>query len=45
MVADASIHGRISLGGGAHGVALTVDAAELVAALGATVADVTEAAG
>ena len=41
VVADASITGRISLGGGAPGVALTVDASELVAALGATVADVT----
>ena len=41
VVADASIEGRISLGGGAHGVALTVDAAELVAALDATAADVT----
>ncbi len=41
VVADASISGRISLGGGAPGVALTVDAAALVAALGATVADVT----
>lgn len=43
VIADASVEGRISLGGGAHGVALMVDAAELVAALGATVADVTEA--
>lgn len=43
VVADASIDGRVSIGGGAHGVALTVDAGELVTALGATVADVTEA--
>lgn len=43
VIADASIDGPISIGGGAHGVALTVDAAALVAALGATVADVTEA--
>lgn len=41
VVVDASIGGRVSLGGGAHGVALTVDAAELVAALHATTADVT----
>jgi Cys-tRNA(Pro) deacylase len=41
VVADASISGVISLGGGAHGVALTVDAEELTQALGATVADVT----
>jgi Cys-tRNA(Pro) deacylase len=41
VIVDASISGAVSLGGGAHGVALTVDADELVAALGATVADVT----
>jgi Cys-tRNA(Pro)/Cys-tRNA(Cys) deacylase len=45
VVADVSITGTISLGGGAHGVALTVDAAQLLAALDATVADVTEPAG
>lgn len=42
VVADASMSGRISLGGGAHGVALTVEAADLVAALDAVVADVTD---
>ena len=42
VIADATIQGRVSLGGGAHGVALTVDAAELLATLGATVADVTD---
>ena len=42
VVADGSIQGPVSLGGGAHGVALTVDAEELVEALGATVADVTD---
>jgi Cys-tRNA(Pro) deacylase len=42
VIADASLDGSVSLGGGAHGVALTVDAGELVSALGATVADVTE---
>jgi Cys-tRNA(Pro)/Cys-tRNA(Cys) deacylase len=41
VVADASIRGRISLGGGAQRVTLTVDAAELVDKLCATVADVT----
>jgi len=41
VVADASLTGDISLGGGAHGVAVTVDAAELVAVLDAMVADVT----
>ena len=45
VIADVSIAGQVSLGGGAHGVALTVDAAELLAALEATVADVTEPAG
>ena len=45
VVADASLQGPISLGGGAHGVALTVDAAELATAMTATVADVTEPAG
>jgi len=44
VIADASIEGSISIGGGGHGIALTVDAAELVAALGGTVADVTEVA-
>jgi hypothetical protein len=34
----------VSLGAGAHGVALTVDGAALVAALGATIADVTDPA-
>ncbi len=45
VVADAGMTGRVSLGGGAHGVALSVDAAELVRALRATVADVTEPTG
>ena len=43
-IADASIAGPISIGGGAHGVALTVDADALLAALDAVVADVTEPA-
>ena len=41
VIADESISGTISLGGGAHGVALTVEAADLLRALDATVADVT----
>jgi Cys-tRNA(Pro) deacylase len=45
VVADASLSGPVSLGGGAHGVALTVDAGALVAALDATVEDVTEERG
>lgn len=43
VIADATIAGRsVSIGGGAHGVAVTVDADALVAALGAIVADVTD---
>ncbi len=45
VVADASVSGQVSVGGGAHGVALTVDADELVRALDATVADVTDPSG
>lgn len=45
VIADERVTGRVSIGGGAHGVALTVEGDELVAALGATVADVTEASG
>jgi len=42
VVADSRIEGTVSIGGGAHGVALTVDAAPLLSALDATVADVTD---
>jgi Cys-tRNA(Pro)/Cys-tRNA(Cys) deacylase len=45
VIADEAMTGRVSLGGGAHGVALLVDAGELVEALGAVVADVTEPSG
>jgi Cys-tRNA(Pro) deacylase len=44
VIADASLVGNVSIGGGAHGVALTVDAAQLERVLDATVADVTEPA-
>jgi len=45
VVADATITGRsISLGAGAHGAGVTVDADAAVAALGATLADVTDPA-
>jgi Cys-tRNA(Pro) deacylase len=44
VIADASLTGTVSIGGGAHGVALTVEAADLVRALDATVADVTDPA-
>jgi len=43
VIADAQVAGRtVSIGAGAHGVAATVDSSALVAALGATSADVTE---
>ena len=43
VIADERISGRkVSIGGGAHGVAATVVGDELVSVLGATVADVTE---
>lgn len=45
VVADERVTGEISIGGGAHGVALGVDASALLAALGAQVADVTDPAG
>lgn len=41
VIADASITGPISIGGGAHGVGLSLDAGDLFEALGATVADIT----
>ena len=43
VIADASMQGRrISIGGGAHGVGLTLDADAALAALAATIADVTQ---
>ncbi|QNN52752.1 aminoacyl-tRNA deacylase [Nocardioides mesophilus] len=45
VIADEHVAGAVSIGGGGPGVALTLDAADLVAALDATVADVTEPAG
>ncbi len=43
MYADASMVGRrVSLGAGEHAISLFVDADGLIAALGATVADITE---
>ena len=44
VVVDAAVvagEGPVTVGGGAHGVSLVVDAAELVAALDAVVADIT----
>jgi Cys-tRNA(Pro)/Cys-tRNA(Cys) deacylase len=45
VIADESMAGTVSLGAGAHGVAVSVDATELVTALDAIVADVTEPRG
>ena len=42
VIVDTAVSGPVSLGGGAHGVALTVDAGELADRLDATVADVTD---
>ncbi|HET6908087.1 MAG TPA: YbaK/EbsC family protein [Mycobacteriales bacterium] len=42
VYADERIEGEITLGGGAHGVAIAVDAADALAALDAVVADLTE---
>jgi Cys-tRNA(Pro) deacylase len=43
VIADETIAGRsISLGGGAHGVALTVEGSDVIRALAAQVADVTD---
>lgn len=45
VIADSSMVGRsVSMGAGAHGVAVTVDADAVIAALGADVVDVTEPA-
>lgn len=42
VIADASVTGRrLSIGGGAHGVAIAVDADAMLSALDATVADIT----
>lgn len=45
VVCDASAEGEISLGGGAHGISIHLDTAQLVAATDATVADVTKSVG
>ena len=42
VIADERVTGTVSLGGGAHGVSLTLEAADLVTALDAEVADVTK---
>ncbi|MBC9226447.1 hypothetical protein GL325_08940 [Aeromicrobium sp. 636] len=42
VIADQHVTGTISLGGGAHGVSVTVRAQDVIDVLGATVADVTD---
>jgi Cys-tRNA(Pro)/Cys-tRNA(Cys) deacylase len=42
VIVDERVSGTISLGGGAHGVGLTVEAADLIRVLDAQVADVSE---
>jgi Cys-tRNA(Pro)/Cys-tRNA(Cys) deacylase len=42
VIVDERVSGMISLGGGAHGVGLTVDAVDLIRVLDAQVADVSE---
>ena len=44
VIADASVAGRVAIGGGARGVNLHVEAADLLAHLGADLADVTRPA-
>jgi len=44
VIADASMDGLASIGGGAHGVALNLDASALIAHFDAAVADVTREA-
>ena len=44
VIADASITGLASIGGGAHGVAINLDAADLIGHFGAEMADVTKPA-
>lgn len=44
VIADSSIqHRRVSMGGGAHGVAISLDADQMITALNATVADISDA--
>lgn len=42
VVADERVRGPVSIGGGGHGVGISLDGDALVAAIGATRADVTE---
>ncbi len=42
VLADERVRGTVSIGGGAHGVSLTLKSTDLIAALGAEVADITD---
>jgi Cys-tRNA(Pro)/Cys-tRNA(Cys) deacylase len=42
VIADQKVRGKVSIGGGDHGVSLTVNSADLIDALDAEVADVTD---
>ena len=42
VIADQKIQGTVSIGGGGHGVSLTVAGSDLIEALGADVADITD---
>ena len=42
VLADVRLSGEVSIGGGAHGTSLTVQSSDLIAALGADTADVTD---
>jgi len=42
VYADTRVVGRIALGAGEHGLSAMVDASQLIAGLGATVADITD---
>ena len=42
IIADERVTGTISIGGGGHGVGISLDADELLAAIAATRADVTD---
>lgn len=44
VIADSTLNGEVSLGGGAPGVSITMDATALIEVLDAEVADVTETA-
>ena len=45
VVADVGVSGAVSIGAGAHGVSATVSADDMIRALGATVAEVTDPLG